>query len=94
MKANLTAILAVAGVAAALASPAAAQSRVVYVPVQVPDATVRVAPPHGPRGEAVAPRHGAVFGRVPGVNGVGPYTPGIPSPRYGDNGDFQTGESR
>jgi hypothetical protein len=32
-----------------------------------------------------------IYGNIPGVNGVGPYTPGIPQPRYGDSGDFQSG---
>lgn len=96
MKTNLTVILAVAGVAAALASPAAAQSRVVYVPVQVPDAAVRVAPAPKAHGDGVAPRHGTAYREIPGVNGVGPYTPAIPSPRFGDSADFQIGgaESR
>jgi hypothetical protein len=100
MKANLTVILSVAGVAALLASPAAAapvcltnqpcHPHVVYLP----DANVHVAPTHAARSEAYVAPHGSTFGNTPGINGVGPYTPAIPSPRYGDSGDFQTDESR
>jgi len=103
MKANLTVILSVAGVAALLASPAVAapvclpnqpcHPHVVYVPVYVSDANVHAAPAHQARSEAYVVPHG-IFGRTPGVNGVGPYTPAIPSPRYGDSGDFQTSGDR
>jgi hypothetical protein len=66
MRANLTVILSIVGVAALLASPATARTR------------------------HYAPFNG-YYGGYYGGGSYGPYSPSIPTPRYGKGRDFQDG---
>ena len=89
MKVNL--ISSVAGVAALLASPAMAMEN--WPQASGPSHTnvYRHSSPYAaPQGMAYAP-HGATHVAPRVQNEFGPYTPSKPVPRYGTNGDFQSG---
>ena len=78
MKANLKVILSAVGIAALLASSATAQQ--VRRPNAAPS-TVHV--PSDARGSVTPP-----------VNEGGPYTPSLPTSRYGESRDFHLGSGR
>jgi hypothetical protein len=90
---KMSLISSVAVVAALLASPAMATQMQNWQPV--PGHTYVYVAPHwapyaAPHGMAYAP-HGATYGAPRMEHEFGPYTPSKPAPRYGTNGDFQSG---
>ena len=93
MKVNL--ISSVAGIAALLASPAMATQMQNWQPAPVPSHAYVYVAPHwapyaAPHGMAYAP-YGATYVAPRVEHEFGPYTPSKPAPRYGTNGDFQSG---